>query len=228
MSAELLPAVDDIRVLFEDVLASQGGQLKDSMQHADRCFLRGVLPDRFQVRAADFMRPGVAVMTAADAVCMHPFLYREVCDNGAILCETTQSCTVQRIAPDASPFCIEATRAELRSAVETCCSPEAFEVPVAQVRSAVRAAANLSLHLFPALLRQRTGLVGRHLDEIVRRFTAASDHSVYGLMNAVTSTARDEPDPEQRWRLEELGGAIPALLRPRQRDPQRTHAPQLS
>jgi hypothetical protein len=31
-------------------------------------------------------------------------------------------------------------------------------------------------------------------------------------MNAVTSVARDTRDPETRWRLEELGGAIAARL----------------
>jgi len=33
-------------------------------------------------------------------------------------------------------------------------------------------------------------------------------------MNAVTSVARDTRDPELRWRLEELGGGIPAMLVP--------------
>jgi hypothetical protein len=33
-------------------------------------------------------------------------------------------------------------------------------------------------------------------------------------MNAVTSLARDSRDPDDRWRLEELGGGIGARLRP--------------
>ena len=33
-------------------------------------------------------------------------------------------------------------------------------------------------------------------------------------MNAVTATARDTRDPDLRWRLEEFGGGIPALLKP--------------
>jgi hypothetical protein len=33
--------------------------------------------------------------------------------------------------------------------------------------------------------------------------------SRFDLMNAVTATARNLTDPEARWRLEELGGAIP-------------------
>jgi hypothetical protein len=32
-------------------------------------------------------------------------------------------------------------------------------------------------------------------------------------MNAVTAVARETSDPETKWRLEEVGGSIPALAR---------------
>jgi hypothetical protein len=47
---------------------------------------------------------------------------------------------------------------------------------------------------------------------IVERFTLGRDRSAFGLLNAVTSVARDTRDPETRWRLEELGGTMPAHL----------------
>jgi hypothetical protein len=43
----------------------------------------------------------------------------------------------------------------------------------------------------------------------MERFFQEGDRSRLALMNAVTSVARDTPDPEVRWRLEELGGGIP-------------------
>ena len=52
------------------------------------------------------------------------------------------------------------------------------------------------------------------MEDIVSRFTRGRDDSVFGLINAVTSVARDTRDPETRWRLEELGGSIPALVSP--------------
>jgi hypothetical protein len=63
---------------------------------------------------------------------------------------------------------------------------------------------------------------------ITRRFTEGGDRSRFGLMNAVTSTARDTRDPEVRWRLEELGAQVPALLdrTPHARESKRAmHAP---
>ena len=51
--------------------------------------------------------------------------------------------------------------------------------------------------------------------EIMRRFSRDRDRSVFGLANAVTSLARDQEDPEVRWRLEELGGGVLARIPPR-------------
>jgi hypothetical protein len=50
--------------------------------------------------------------------------------------------------------------------------------------------------------------------DILRRYEQGQDRSRFGLMNAVTSAARDTRDPELRWGLEELGGGIPALRPP--------------
>ncbi len=48
----------------------------------------------------------------------------------------------------------------------------------------------------------------------MRSFLESEDHSAFDLMNAVTAVARDQRDPEVRWRLEELGGGVPALKFP--------------
>ena len=56
-------------------------------------------------------------------------------------------------------------------------------------------------------------VAGQLMGEIMGRFFGAGDRSRFGLMNAVTSLARDTADPELRWDLEELGGGVPALIR---------------
>jgi len=43
---------------------------------------------------------------------------------------------------------------------------------------------------------------------ILKRLSESQDQSRFGLMNAVTSIARDTPDPELKWDLEVVGGAI--------------------
>ena len=50
--------------------------------------------------------------------------------------------------------------------------------------------------------------------QILDSFFGEGEQSRFGLMNAVTSVARDRSDPEKRWRLEELGGGIAAMIVP--------------
>jgi hypothetical protein len=43
---------------------------------------------------------------------------------------------------------------------------------------------------------------------IGERFGQEGDPTMYGLVNAVTSVARDTSDPDLRWKLEEAGGLL--------------------
>jgi len=56
-----------------------------------------------------------------------------------------------------------------------------------------------------------------HLPMIYGRFAASDDRSAFGLMNAVTSVARDTEDPAIRWSLETIGGSMPAYFAQRSR-----------
>jgi hypothetical protein len=71
-------------------------------------------------------------------------------------------------------------------------------------------AADLMLEMLPELVHIREGGYERFIPQMLDEFFAAGDRSRYGLMNAVTATAREQRDPEDRWRLEELGGEIGA------------------
>jgi hypothetical protein len=104
--------------------------------------------------------------------------------------------------------------AMLRDAIRACCAEEAFTAAAEQMRSAREIEADAALNLLPLLSHLPGG--GRGLfAAVVERFFGGGDRSRFGLMNAVTSLARDTRDPELRWRLEELGGGVPALVVPR-------------
>jgi len=64
--------------------------------------------------------------------------------------------------------------------------------------------------MLPMLSRMPSGIRDQVVGQILERFLGEGDHSRFGLMNAVTSVARDTPTPELRWNLEELGGGVPA------------------
>ncbi len=81
------------------------------------------------------------------------------------------------------------------------------------MRSALEKEADLALHLMSALSSFPGRPSGDLLAQVMFRFAEGSDRSVFGLMNAATSLARDQADPELRWRLEKFGGDIPAMVR---------------
>jgi hypothetical protein len=45
-------------------------------------------------------------------------------------------------------------------------------------------------------------------------YRRGDERTQFGLMQSITAVARDQRDPEVRWRLEELGGGVPVLNLP--------------
>jgi hypothetical protein len=211
-----LPAVDDIRRVVCDELSTRGGSVTDAAGDERRLFLRGLVPMKRDVRPGDALLAGVAVMVADRRVSVHPYTFRQVCSNGAILARVIQTRCVERLPDGAADYEIQTVLDELREVVAECSRPETFAEVVRQVRSATTERAELLISLLPSLLQ--SALPANHvyhlLAEIVGEFGADGDRSVFGLLNSVTAVARDQSDPDLRWRLEELGGRIPALARP--------------
>jgi hypothetical protein len=214
MSSQLLPATAELRAAVADQLSVVGGRERDCFDDGHRLFLRAVLPIARKLLPGDSVQGGVAVMVLGDEVRVHPYTFREVCRNGAIMARTLHTQIVHRVPAYSSDEVVEGVVVELREAVGACAAPEAFSLAFGQMRSAAETEADLALHLMPLVARMPKRLAAKLLDDVLGRFEDGHDRSVFGLMNAVTSVARDEPDPETRWRLEELGGGIPALVAP--------------
>jgi len=210
-----VPSTSDISRAFADEITSLGGTVPDVYDDGERMFARGVLPADAEVRPGDHIRGGVALRVAGPQIQVHPYTFRQVCSNGAIAAQALESRRLERIeaAEVAAPTSdTGVVMIDLRLAVRACAAPEAFAVTTRQMRSATEVEADLALNLLPVLARMPGGMHQRWLSQILRRFSTDEDRSVFGLMNAVTSVARDVRDQDARWRLEELGGTIPARL----------------
>jgi hypothetical protein len=85
------------------------------------------------------------------------------------------------------------------------------------MRAAAQGEADVMLHLLPVLPHMPPAVRAHVLRTILTRFESGRDRSLFGLVNAVTSVARDTDDPNLRWRLEELGGGMLARLPERPR-----------
>jgi hypothetical protein len=198
---------DEIATIFADEIGAQGGIITDKFDDGSRLFLRAVLRAEQEVMHRDRVQGGVALRATEDDVWVHPYVFRQVCSNGAIIARSTQSRHIEHA--DFSGTSEAELAGALREAIEDCCAPEAFENAAEAMRSSVHSPVDMALTMAPMLSRMPATIRGHVLDSILRQFGRGSDRSRFAIMNVVTAVARDTPDPELRWRLEEIGGAIP-------------------
>jgi hypothetical protein len=212
MTSTFRPATREIRECFVEEITALGGTVSDRYDDNHRLYLRSTLPKVLEVRPKDRMQGGVALRVADCQVLVHPYVFRQVCSNGAIFAQAIKTQRLQRVRDDAPIFEVEKVLDELREMVQACAAEEVFETTAEQIRSATEAQADHILTLMPLLARMSADVIGQILGDIESRFQAEGDRTLFGLMNAVTSRARDTHNPELRWQLEELGGGVPALV----------------
>jgi hypothetical protein len=200
----------EIKALFAEEISAAGGTVSDSFDDGVRLFTRSLLPKVREVRTADQVQGGVALRTGKCEVWVHPYVFRQVCRNGAIMAQAIQSRQVE-IPEFTTP---EDAAEDIQVAIRACCADEAFSVAAQQMRSAREVHLDAVLNMLPFLSRMPAAAGGQIVQEILDRFFREADQTRFGLMNAVTSVARDTRNPEVRWHLEELGGGIAAGLMP--------------
>jgi hypothetical protein len=212
MNAMYLPAAPEILEAFEQEVRDLGGTVPDVYAEGDLLYARAVLARAAEPRPGDRIHGGVAVRTHDTEILVHPYSYRVVCTNGAIAAFATGSRVVERVEVAAPTTVIDAVLDELRGAIRAAAAPAALETTIGAMRSAARSEADVMVQLMPLLPHMPPGMRASLVRTIVRRFEAERDDSILGLINAVTSVARDTTDAETRWRLEELGGGMLARL----------------
>lgn len=213
-----LPALTTGAVLdeFTDAVADRGGTVSGGFNDGARLFARAVLPKVDAVRRTDAFQGGVAIRATENDVWLYPFLFRQVCTNGAVITQTVDS----RHIPDLHDLDPDEAAELVREGVAACCAPEVFRGNMEHVRTAAEKQADLALMLMPMLGRFPEAATAHVLQQIVRTFFDDRDDTRFGLMNAITATAREAADPEVRWRLEELGGSLAVgVTVPRHRPP---------
>ena len=191
--------------IFTESIHELAGQVHDSFDDGSRLFVRSLLPNVQPAQQNDMMQAGVALKATESEICVYPYLFREVCSNGAITAQAIESLVVDR-SSQMTHFGIEQ---EIRSAIQACAAPEVFNDNMDSVRRTVDSDVDLAISLIGLM----DHLPANIWEQIYQRFES-NEPTQFSLMNAVTSVARDTDDPEFKWRLEELGGGIGAQLLP--------------
>jgi len=190
-----------VRDLFQETFREMDGKIIDSTEARGIVYARATVPRTRSVRKGDEFFGGVAMRASDAGVSIHPFTFRVVCSNGAVMSRSRLSRSFE--------FDCEwdlRMRFQLRQAFEVCASEPAFEESIASVQSA------LDLEVDMAMMMMDLKLPTRMLRAFLERFIEDREsNTAYGWMNAVTATARTVRDPEERWELEKLGAMIPFI-----------------
>ena len=206
-----LPSVADIGAIFTEECTALGATEIDTYQDDRRLFQRAVITGAEDVRPGDPIRGGVAIRATGPRVDVHPYIWRQVCTNGAIMMRTVDTVHVGRVEVETvatSVSFVDGVVEELRSAIQRCANPRYFAQSTEEMRGAAATEADAMLWMLPQLLRMSGVKREHHVSIVLDRFAEARDRSAYALVNAVTSVARDAKDPEVRWQLESVGGKL--------------------
>lgn len=197
----------DLARMIEETLADLGGHVAEAFDDGERLFVRALLPEEREVRRGDRLQGGVAVMAGDNEVRVCPYVFRQVGSNGAIMAESTETRFLE-LPEWADPAeVIE----QVGDAVRACATAEVFGAGASALRSALHLEADFALTVLPLLDRLPAGVRSTMMGMIAGRFFGQPARSRFALMNAVTSVARDQADPELRWQLEEIGGGVPVM-----------------
>lgn len=219
MTMELLPETAAIRTAFAQEVIDAGGTMTGVFDDGHRLFLRSTFPGPRDVRPGDGTQRGVALRTRDDEILIHPYLFRQVCRNGAIMARAIETRAIERFEFATRPEAEQAVVVEVREAVRDCADEHILDDAVDRMRVMADAEADAALTLLSAVLNLPRRDAAHWFDSIQGRYRRGADRTMYGLMNAITSVARDVVDPDARWRLEELGGRMLTVLLPARKPP---------
>ena len=193
--------------VFTLCVENLSGSVTDTFNDGSRLFVRSLLPFDEEVRPGDRMQGGLALRATESVICLHPYLFREVCRNGAIMAHAIESWEVEYSEYASEHDVIQS----LEEAILACSDRSVFTSNIGRIKTSTHSSVDMAITMLPML----SDLPHAFLGEILDDWFADAEPTRFSLMNAITSVARETRDPEQRWRLEELGGGIGASILPR-------------
>lgn len=197
-------SIANIKAIYIEEIEGVGGKLANCFEDDSWLFIRSVLPRLREVTPRDNVQGGVALRAISQDITVCPYVFRQLCANGAILAHVVDT---QQVSQSAA-LTVAEKESMLRGAIQKSCADQVFAAAIDQLRLARRTPADLGLSLLPHLGELPRELAQRVMDYVSDKWTKGPDRSQYGLMNTITSLARDTADPQQRWALEALGGEI--------------------
>src|SRR5262245_39738744 len=126
---------------FNEGIAAHGGRVTDTFEDGRRLFAKSVLPREEEVRPKDRVQGGVALKATKEGVWLLPYVYRQICSNGAITATTVDSRSLGALHELESETAVE----RIHEGIAACCEPAVFLGSVRKMRSACQADSDFAL-----------------------------------------------------------------------------------
>jgi len=210
MRSEML-TTDKVLQVFTDELAARQGKITDTFNDGRRLFCRSTLPRADQVRPGDGFHAGIAIKATDQQICVYPYTFRLLCQNGAIRAQSVGSLCIEGL-DQLQPY---PTLMHIREAIEACSAPEVFADTMTRMRTIASTQVDMMLNFAAYFSMHPCKTAAEMMSKILDRFFEEKDQTQFGLANAITSLARDTSDPQTRWDLEELGGGLLVAIAPK-------------
>src|SRR5262245_22328823 len=149
MRTAFRPDLEDLEQAFAEAVAPYGGTIWDRWSDGDRLCVRAVYPQVREVIAGDQIQRGVALQVADDTVGVHPYLFRQTSQIGAILAWVMGSGRVKRVRSRATAAQAADVLDELRRLVLACSDEMILQDAVQHMRLSTEVPANVVLRLMP-------------------------------------------------------------------------------
>ncbi len=208
MSDMIQPTTFEIKEVLCETVAEMGGTVTEMFEDSRLLIVRSLLPVFCEIKAGERLQAGIATRVERRELRVHPYLSFWGRQSGAVLAHAVQSRNLERDDAPQGAYGGPSRDGALPEAIRGCGGQEAFADMIARVRAASERPADLIVEMLPLVSRLPQLHAARLLRKVVEAFAPQVDHSRYGLMNAVSATARDMRDADLRWRLEEMAGEI--------------------
>ena len=199
--------LNDVERIIREEAGAQGGYVHELISDEQRLYARTINEPILEVVPKDTVQSGFAVRVDRTDVWVRPYVFRQVCWNGAIVATSAEAEEFD-LAVIGS---IEHQERHLRELVTAAGNAKAFHREVQRLTDLQTRPVDRAMMLMTMMQTHNKYVTDAELLDVLDQFET-EEPTAWGVMNAVTAVARRTENPERKWRLEEFGAMVPALL----------------
>lgn len=192
-----------ITELFTQKVSQYGGHVIQTSTNAEHVLIEATLTVSDTLLKGDYVQGGVALYYSPTLIAIHPYLFRLICESGLLIANTPEDCIIWQQG-DAEPT-EETLNTRLNTAIQCCTKKDTFSQTITSLKTSLSQEVIL---LKEILSLPRFTEDNSLLDELLKHAIIEDEDTAFGLINTITSTARDINIPQTCYQLQKLAGEI--------------------